>query len=123
MISVVEFINENKKKYIELANKIWEYAEVALEEVESVKKQIDLLYSEEFKIIKSPFYPTAFMAEYGKGRPVIGLLGEYDALPGLSQAINPEKKPIPEKTSGHDCGHNLLGIGAVLAAVAVKEVI
>ena len=65
--------------------------------------------------------PTGFIASYGQGKPVIAILGEFDALPGLSQAALPDRSPLTEAGPGHGCGHNLLGSGAALAAVAVKE--
>ncbi len=65
--------------------------------------------------------PTAFVATYGQGEPVIGILGEFDALPGLSQAATPDHSPVVADAPGHGCGHNLLGSGAALAAVALKE--
>src|SRR5947209_4664162 len=66
--------------------------------------------------------PTAFVAEYGSGRPVIGILAEYDALPELSQEITPDRKPAAGRAAGHGCGHSALGTAAVGAAIAVKEV-
>src|SRR5947209_19536390 len=65
--------------------------------------------------------PTAFVAEYGSGKPVIGILAEYDALPELSQEITPDRKPAAGRSAGHGCGHCALGTAAVGAAVAVKE--
>jgi aminobenzoyl-glutamate utilization protein B len=65
--------------------------------------------------------PTAFVAEYGQGTPIIGILGEYDALPGLSQKAESTKSPLEAGAAGHGCGHNLLGVGALGAAVAIKE--
>ena len=65
--------------------------------------------------------PTAFVATYGQGSPIIGILGEFDALPGLSQAAVPDRNPVKAAAPGHGCGHNLLGSGAALAAVALKE--
>ncbi|MHB9128219.1 MAG: amidohydrolase [Candidatus Humimicrobiaceae bacterium] len=120
-VSVIKFIDDNKKEYINLADEIWGYAELALMETKSVKSQIDFMVAKGFKITKVASCPTAFVAKYGFGKPVISLLGEYDALPGLSQAITPEQKPIECKASGHGCGHNLLGVGAMWAAVAVKD--
>src|SRR6185436_6632744 len=67
--------------------------------------------------------PTAFVAEYGSGGPVIGILGEYDALPGVSQDRVPYRKPIVEGANGHACGHNLFGVACVAAATAVKQAI
>ena len=65
--------------------------------------------------------PTAFVASYGEGKPIIGILGEFDALPGLSQAAVADRSPVVAAAPGHGCGHNLLGSGAALAAVALKE--
>ena len=64
--------------------------------------------------------PAAFVASYGSGSPVIALLGEYDALPGLSQAVVSHKQPVEPGGAGHGCGHNLLGVGALAAALAVQ---
>jgi len=122
-MSVIKFINDNKKVYIKIADRIWEYAELSQEEVKSAKLQMDLLSAKGFQIKKSRDCRNAFIAEYGNGKPVIGLLGEYDALPGLGQEKEPVKKPVEGKSSGHGCGHNLLGTGAMFAAVAVKEAI
>src|SRR5690606_4628562 len=65
--------------------------------------------------------PTAFIAEYGEGRPVIGVLGGFDALPGLSQTAQPVQQPIEAGTPGHACGHHLFGVGSAAAAIAVAE--
>ena len=65
--------------------------------------------------------PTAFVAEYGSGKPIIGIMGEFDALPGLSQKPVPYKDPLNEGAAGHGCGHNLFGVASLGAAVAVKE--
>jgi aminobenzoyl-glutamate utilization protein B len=67
--------------------------------------------------------PTAFVASYGTGKPVIGILAEYDALPGLSQEAIPEKKPRPGKDAGHACGHHLFGTGSVAAGIEIKKLI
>ena len=65
--------------------------------------------------------PTAFIATWGEGKPVIGFLGEYDAVPGCSQKVSAVKDPIKEGGPGHGCGHNLLGVGGAAAAIAVKN--
>jgi aminobenzoyl-glutamate utilization protein B len=65
--------------------------------------------------------PTAFIASYGSGKPIIGILGEYDALPGLSQKAAPQKEPLQEGAGGHGCGHNMFGPGSLGAAIAIKE--
>ena len=67
--------------------------------------------------------PTAFVATYGEGKPIIGILGEFDALPGLSQKVKPAKDPLKEGAPGHGCGHNLLGTAGIGAVLAVKEAI
>ena len=67
--------------------------------------------------------PTAFVASYGSGKPVIAILGEFDALPGISQKAVPSREPLHEGAAGHGCGHNLFGAASLGAAVAVKEMI
>jgi aminobenzoyl-glutamate utilization protein B len=65
--------------------------------------------------------PTAFVATAGSGKPVIGILGEFDALPGISQTAEPEKKPIPDQKAGHACGHHLFGVASAASAIEVKN--
>lgn len=105
----------------DMAMKIWEYAETAHQVVQSSRIQKEYLKKLGFEMKEVPNMPTAFMAEYGKGYPVIGLLGEYDALPGLSQKIQTTQEPLVEGANGHGCGHNLLGTGCVGAVAAIKE--
>lgn len=122
---VIDYIEKLAPKTVELSRKIWEYAELPYEEVKSAKLLADALEAEGFRIETGlADIPTAFSATYviGDGKPVIGLLGEYDALDALSQeAGNPERAPIEEGAPGHGCGHNLIGAGSFAAAVAVKE--
>ncbi|MHA1592029.1 MAG: M20 family metallopeptidase [Candidatus Heimdallarchaeaceae archaeon] len=120
---IIQWIDFNQKWFIELADKIWEYAEIRFEEVKSAKLQISALEEEGFEISKGlADMPTAFVGSYGKEGPIIALLGEYDALAGLSQKSNiAEKEPIVENGHGHGCGHNLLGVGSLLATIAVKR--
>ncbi|HLK64601.1 MAG TPA: amidohydrolase [Bryobacteraceae bacterium] len=108
--------------YGDVSRKIWEYAEVGYKE----KKSADLLKSElraaGFRLEENiAGIPTAFTATWGQGKPVIGIMGEYDALPGLSQEDVPERKPIVTGGPGHGCGHNLLGAASLFAAVTIKE--
>lgn len=123
----LEFVNkviEGKKElFINLSSEIWSYAELPYEEYKSSKLLIDTLEKEGFIIEKNlSDIPTAFKATYGSGKPVVGFLGEYDALDTLSQeAANPVKYPIKEGAPGHGCGHNALGVGSLAAAIAVKE--
>ena len=67
--------------------------------------------------------PTAFVATYGSGKPVIGILGEFDALPGISQKASPKKEPLVPGGAGHGCGHNMFGTASLGAAVAIKKLI
>jgi aminobenzoyl-glutamate utilization protein B len=101
---------------------IWDYAELGYQEEKSSALLQHELQSAGFSIQSGVAdEPTAFVASYGQGEPVIGILGEFDALPGLSQATTPYRSPIVAEGPGHACGHNLLGSGAALAAVALKE--
>ncbi|MFX0177578.1 MAG: amidohydrolase, partial [Candidatus Hodarchaeota archaeon] len=118
------WIDTNKERLIEISNEIWKFAEIGLEEYESSKLLIETLKSAGFRIQGGVAdMPTAFVASYGVGKPIIAILGEYDALPGLSQIAEPVKKPLKEGAPGHGCGHNLLGVGALSAVLAVKEAI
>ena len=102
--------------------RIWDLAEVGLQENESAKLLEDLLRDSGFALeIGVSGMPSAFVATWGSGKPVIGFLGEYDALPGLSQKKIPTKDPVKAGAPGHGCGHNLLGVAAAAAAIAVKN--
>ena len=123
----LEFINkvieENQELYMDLSSKIWSYAELPYAEFNSSILLWDKLEEEGFSIQKGVAnIPTAFTATYGSGKPVVGFLGEYDALDILSQkAATPFKCPIKEGAPGHGCGHNALGVGSLAAAIATKE--
>jgi aminobenzoyl-glutamate utilization protein B len=120
---IIEWINSNEDRLIEIAHKIWEYAEPSLQEFKSSQLIMDELEKEEFTLeCGVAGMPTAFVATYESGKPVVGILGEYDALPGLSQKPIPRKEPLKEGAPGHGCGHNLLGTGAAGAAMAAKHV-
>ena len=119
-----KFIEANRDMLIEISNKIWEFAEIGLEEYKSSELLIKTLKDAGFTVETSVAdMPTAFVASYGVGKPVIAILGEFDALPGLSQVAEPIKKPLKEDSPGHGCGHNLLGVGALGGVLAVKEAI
>jgi aminobenzoyl-glutamate utilization protein B len=108
-----------------LANELWDIAELSLHEVESEKAVIGALDELGFTITSTGTagVATAFIAEWGSGGPKIGLLAEYDALPGLGNAAVPRKEPRADgKLSGHGCGHNLFGAGVIGAAAALKSV-
>jgi len=109
--------------YLTLADRIWDFAELRFQEHRSAEAQIAQLEAEGFRVTRNiAGLSTAFVAEAGEGGPVIGLLGEFDALAGLSpQARNPRPAPLVPGGHGHGCGHNLLGAGAMLAAVAARD--
>lgn len=105
-----------------VSRQIWELAEVGYKETKSSALLQDELRRAGFKVEAGVAgIPTAFLATYGSGAPVIGLMAEYDALPGLSQEDTPRRSVRVEGAPGHGCGHNLLGAGTVLAAIALKE--
>ena len=113
-----------KNRLIEISDTIWEFAEIGLLEEKSSALLADELKQAGFSVDTGVAdMPTAFVASYGTEKPVIGILGEFDALPELSQAIAPERKPLITGAPGHGCGHNLLGTGALGAALAVKQAI
>ncbi|RLG49280.1 MAG: amidohydrolase, partial [Thermoproteota archaeon] len=117
----LSWISENESRLIEISDKIWEYAELGLIEYKSSKLLADELEKAGFKVERGVAgMPTAFVATYGSGRPVIGIMGEYDALPGLSQKAVPWREPIKEGAPGHGCGHNIHGTSGMAAAIAVK---
>jgi aminobenzoyl-glutamate utilization protein B len=119
----LNIIDQNSELLIDVSDKIWEFAEIALMEYESSKLLEEILEKQGFRVEKDVAdLPTAFVATYGKGNPVIGILAEYDALPGLSQDSTPYKKVLQEDGGGHGCGHNLFGAGSLGAALALKEV-
>ncbi len=103
------------------ARQLWNNPELSGKEKNSADFLRGILAEEGFKIINSSVLEHAFYGEYGKGAPVIAILGEYDALPELSQQVCAEKMPVEEGGAGHGCGHNLLGSAALTGAVAVKR--
>jgi aminobenzoyl-glutamate utilization protein B len=105
-----------------VARQLWEWAEVGYKEERSSALLQDRLSAAGFKISKGAAgIPTAFVAEYGKGGPVIAILAEFDALPGINQDASATRAPIDGKGAGHACGHNLFGAGSLTAALAVKD--
>ena len=104
------------------ARQIWEWAEPGYQETRSVELLTSLLRTEGFRVEQGVAgIPTAFTAEFGSGTPVIGILGEFDALPGLSQTADPQRKQRDDTTYGHGCGHHLFGVASAAAAIAVAE--
>ncbi|MFQ5777299.1 MAG: amidohydrolase [Terriglobia bacterium] len=108
-----------------IATELWEYAETALRENRSAALLVDTLEAAGFTVERGVAgMPTAFVATYGEGSPVIGILAEYDALPGVGNAAVPERQRRPDGvTSGHGCGHNLFGAGSVGGALALKRLL
>jgi aminobenzoyl-glutamate utilization protein B len=118
-----EWIDTNASTITEISDKIWEYAELPMDEYQSSRLLADTLEKHGFQVERGVAgMPTAFVATFGSGEPVLGFLAEYDALPRLSQKAVPHQEPLIEGGSGHGCGHNLLGAGASAAAMAVKNV-
>ncbi len=104
--------------------KIWTYAETGLEERQSSAELIGVLRANGFTVdTGTAGMPTAFVASYGRGRPIIGILAEYDALPGLSQDAVPERVERTGASAGHGCGHSVFGVASTGAAIAVKQAI
>lgn len=122
--AVLDDITHQSAKLIEISDKIWAAEETAFNEVQSSKFLADYAEANGFKVERGVAeMPTAFVATYGSGSPVIGILGEFDALPGLSQNKVPTKSPLHEGSPGHGCGHNLFGTASLGAAVAIKDMI
>jgi aminobenzoyl-glutamate utilization protein B len=122
--AVIQSVEGRSAKLVEISNHIWAYAEVAFQEARSHKLLADYAEANGFKVERGVAeIPTAFVATYGSGKPVIGILGEFDALPGLSQKALPTKDPLEEGKPGHGCGHNLYGTASLGAAIVVKELI
>ena len=122
---VLPYIEERTELLLKISDNIWEFAETRYEEYQSSELLCKVLADEGFSVTKGiADMETAFIATYGRGEPVIGFLGEYDALYGLSQEAGvAEKKLLIEGGKGHGCGHNALGVGSLAAALAVKEYI
>lgn len=123
-VSKIVSMVENKETYFhELSDKVWSTPELFFEEKQSASVLINALREQGFEVqTKVAGLDTAFVGSYGKGGPVIAILGEFDALPQLSQKAGcAEKDPVEEGAPGHGCGHNALGAGSMAAAVAVKD--
>ena len=122
--AVQQEVEALKSKIIEMADKVWDLAELSLQEAESASYLIDTLKENEFNIdsVGTSNIPTAFTASFGSGSPIIGIMAEYDALPDLGNDTVAEETPCKNgKTTGHGCGHNLIGAGGIGAAIALKN--
>ncbi|MBU6499826.1 MAG: amidohydrolase [Rhodospirillales bacterium] len=120
---VWRLVDRHGPDYIALADRVWDMPEIAYNEYKSCAEHRRMLERDGFRITENlAGIPTAIMGEAGEGGPVIAILGEYDALPGLSQEAGvAEPRPLPGDGMGHGCGHNLLGSASLLAATAVKD--
>jgi aminobenzoyl-glutamate utilization protein B len=117
-------VEKHKNELIKISDEIWRLAETAFEETKSAEILASYAEKQGFNVERGVAgMPTAFVATYGSGSPVISVLGEFDALPGISQKATPTKSPLKEGAAGHGCGHNLFGAGSLGAAIAIKELI
>ncbi len=122
--SVLSSVDRQDRDLIRLSDSIWNFAETALRETKSSRVLSDYAAKHGFRTrLAVAGMPTAFTAEYGSGKPVIAILGEFDALPGLSQQATPSLAVLSPGAPGHGCGHNLFGAASLGAAVAIKELI
>jgi aminobenzoyl-glutamate utilization protein B len=120
--AAVAAVERQAQSLTKLSDQIWEFAETALREHRSSKLLADYAESQGFAVTRGVSgMPTAFIATFGSGRPIIGIMGEYDALPGVSQKAMSEKSPRVEGGAGHGCGHNMFGAASLGAALAIKE--
>jgi aminobenzoyl-glutamate utilization protein B len=118
-----DLVEEHRPEFEALSDRVWGMPEIAYTEYASVAEHATMLRQQGFTVTENVAgIPTAVMGEAGEGGPIIAILGEYDALPGLSQEAGiAEPKPLPGTGHGHGCGHNLLGSAAMLAATAIKD--
>ena len=115
-------VEQRSEMISEIAMSLWDWAEVGYQENRSSQLLQDQLAAEGFTIEAGVAdIPTAFIAEYGSGEPVIAILAEMDALPGINQSASPVRQPVENKHAGQACGHNLFGAGSVSAAVAIRH--
>lgn len=122
---ILSYIESHREIFRSLSDQIWEFAELSMQEFRSAACYLSLLEQLGFQVEKHVAgLPTAFLGRYGSGRPVIGILGEFDALSGLSQEAGATScRPLSAGGCGHGCGHNLLGAASLAAATAVKHLI
>ena len=117
----ISWIDNNRDRIVEISDKIWSFAELGLVEYKSSSLLINELKKHGFRVKRGVAgMPTAFIASYGESKPIIAVLGEYDALPGLSQKKIPRKEPLEPGKPGHGCGHNIYGASGIAAAIAAR---
>ena len=121
---VVESVESRRSHLTDLALDIWEHPQTAFEETYAAGRLVEALDERGFEVdVGVGGIETAFVARYGDGDPVVGTMGEYDALPGLSQRVSATRDPVEQGGNGHGCGHNLFGVGSLGAAFAVADLI
>jgi aminobenzoyl-glutamate utilization protein B len=121
---VVQEVDAQSAALIDLSDQVWRFAETALKETKSSTVLADYAEQQGFRVTRGVAgLPTAFVAEFGEGSPVIGIMGEYDALPGISQKAQPTREPLVVGAPGHGCGHNMFGTASLGAAVALKRLV
>ncbi|MGZ8558846.1 MAG: amidohydrolase [Chitinophagaceae bacterium] len=121
---ILASVEKHQEELIKLSDQVWAFAETALKEIQSSKVLADYAATQGFKVTRGVAeMPTAFIAEYGSGKPIIAVLGEFDALPGLSQKAQPMKEALKDGAPGHGCGHNMFGAASLGAALSIKELI
>jgi aminobenzoyl-glutamate utilization protein B len=122
--ALIATVEKHRATLTAISDTIWAAAELALKENQSSKTLANYAEAQGFTLQRGVAeMPTAFIASYGSGKPIIGVMGEFDALPGLSQKAQAEKTPLQAGANGHGCGHNLFGAGSLGAAIAIKELI
>ena len=118
---ILDWLENNRSSFIALSDEIWAQPEIAMKEFKASRLQAEFLAARGFEITWDiGGLNTAFVAEWGHGKPVLGFLGEYDALLNLSQSRNPFPEPVEAGGLGQGCGHNLLGVGCLAGALALK---
>lgn len=118
----IDWLDQNADTFKSINKNIWSYAEVGLQETKSSAALKDVLRANGFTIEEGlAGMPTAFVASYGNGHPIIGILAEFDALPGLSQDATPDRRERAGVMAGHGCGHSIFGTASTAAAIAVKQ--
>ncbi len=121
-LTALQYIDDRRDRILDVSDRVWAYAELGLHEHDSADCTAEALCAEGFEVeVGVAGMPTALVARWGSGSPVVGFLGEYDALPGVSQKITAEREELVPDGPGHACGHNLLGAGAFGAAIGLKE--
>ena len=122
--AILTSVEKHQQELIKLSDSVWAFAEIAMRETKSAKILADYAEQQGFKVTRGVAeIPTAFIAEFGSGKPIIGVLGEFDALPGLSQKAQPTKEVLVTGAPGHGCGHNMFGAASLGAALSIKELI